>query len=86
MTVPLSDNRYITESMKHYPIQCPYLLILAKRSHSIITDLYPILDEIKTWKNATIIALDVDHDMHMNNPELVAPIISEFMTKIITKL
>lgn len=83
---PMHDLRYIRETFKLYPITCPHLLILAKRSHKLITDLYPILEELKKCKKFTVITLDGGHDIHITNPELVAPHITEFLLVSESKL
>lgn len=83
---PLHDLGYIKETLRLFQISCPVLLIVAKQSPPILTDMQAVLSEIKTWKNVNVIFLDVGHDIHITHPEIVAPYISDFLLKLEAKL
>lgn len=73
------DYRYAIESMENNPITCPVLLVLAN-ANSALRDLFrPQLDVLRKWGNIIIERVNGGHDVHINNPENVVPIISQFL-------
>lgn len=85
MDPPLSFN-YIRETFKHFPVSCPYLIIIAKQSPLIISNMHPLLKDIEKWGNSKIVLLDNGHDVHINHPEIVASYITEFLLEMEGKL
>lgn len=83
---PMHDLRYVKESLRLFPINCPFLLLIARQSPPILTNMQAALPEIETWKNVKVVFLDVGHDVHMTHPEIVAPYINDFLLKIDGKL
>lgn len=83
---PLQDFRYVRETMRLFPITCPYLIIIAKQSPLVITDMNSLLDLIKKWGKITSVFLDAGHDVHLIHPELIAPHINDFLLKLESNL
>lgn len=75
---PVHDFRYILESMKEDPVTCPILIILGEQSITKV-HMKPLIQELKTWSNVFIEYVDGYHDVHNNNPDIVAPFINKFL-------
>lgn len=78
---PLHDLKYLKETLRLFPITCPYLLILCKKSSPKILKIDKALDEVENWRKVKVHWIDADHDVHMTDPEIVAPMISNFLLK-----
>lgn len=83
---PIHDVDYILEIFRLHPITCPYLLILCKKSPSSMPILKEELEEVKKWRKVTIKRIDAGHDVHLVDPEVIAPIIIEFLLESEAKL
>lgn len=83
---PLHDLEYVKETLRLFPITCPVLTIIAKKSPPILTDMQATLPVIEKWEKINIVILDVGHDVHMTNPEIVIPYINDFLLKIDSNL
>lgn len=83
---PLSSFSFIRETFKLFPVTCPYLVIVAKKSPPILSDMHPVIEEMDKWPRTKVILLDTGHDVHMNQPELIVSYITEFLLKIEGKL
>lgn len=82
---PMHDFRYILESLKEDPVTCPILIILGQQS--LTKDhMDPPIQELKTWKNVSIEYVDGYHDVHNNNPDIVAPFVNKFLSIQMAKL
>lgn len=68
-----------------FPVTCPYLLIMCKKSESI-TYAKSSIEEYKKLPNFTLQWVDAGHDVHMSDPEIIAPYITQFLTKPQAKL
>ncbi|KAF5303540.1 hypothetical protein FQR65_LT08141 [Abscondita terminalis] len=78
---------YVIRLFKKHNINCPVLFIFAKNSIPQMDYLIDILKVIKQSNyNCTIKELEGDHDIHINTPELVAPVINEYLNKFSSKL
>lgn len=82
---PLHDVNYVKTMLRIYPITCPYLLIMCKKS-SAMTFAKPIIEEYKKWKNFHFKLVDAEHDVHIAKPQMIAPYITNFLTKSDAKL
>lgn len=83
---PLHDLKYLKETLRLNPITCPYLLILCKKTSPQIPKIDKALEEVEKWRKVKIHWIDADHDVHMTDPERVAPIISNFLLESEAKL
>lgn len=82
---PLHDINYLQQILKIYPITCPYLLIMCKKS-SVMSFAEPVIEEYKKWKNFHFHLVDAEHDVHIAYPQLIAPRITTFLTLSEAKL
>nr|XP_023017660.1 serine hydrolase-like protein 2 isoform X1 [Leptinotarsa decemlineata] len=73
------DIRYIIETLKSNPLQCPVLFILGKKSTAQQVYLSSLIQYLKKQKNIRFKMVEGNHDVHNNNPERVAPHIVKFL-------
>lgn len=84
---PLYDDRYNTDVIRLYPVSCPYLFILCRKTASmLLSATLEALNEVEKWNKVKIQWVDGGHDVHMLNPKIVAPIISEFLLETPAKM
>lgn len=83
---PIHGVEYVEEILRIYPITCPYLLIFCKETSPIIPRIAQFMDVIKEWRKVKICWVDGGHDVHLTNPDLVAPIIAEFLLELESKI
>jgi pimeloyl-ACP methyl ester carboxylesterase len=75
---PLQEMKYIAATTEEFPVSCPYLIILARQSLTQL-QLKPLFEYLKKCKNVSIQEVEGHHDVHNNNPGIVAPHISKFL-------
>lgn len=78
---PWRDLRYTIETLKHFPVLCPVLMVLAKGSNIQYIYFAPIVKVLKKWKNVKIVHVEGYHDVHNDFPERVAPHVIPFLEK-----
>ncbi|XP_068907557.1 serine hydrolase-like protein 2 [Tenebrio molitor] len=76
---PLHDFRYILETLKKFPVTCPVLMVLGRDSELQQMYMKPITKFLKKYKNIMIKNVDGHHDVHNNEPEIVAPYVTKFL-------
>lgn len=84
--IPLYDHRYIIEVMRLYPITCPCLFIICRKSSVKWPQINIVLDEVEKWREVQVHWVDAGHDVHMTHPELVCSIIANILLKTEAKL
>lgn len=83
---PPMSLSYHKEVLKKYPICCPHLIILAKDSlvgKKVDKDLFKILKKNKNFRSKWV---EGQHDVHLEDPDIVAPLISTFLLRQNSKL
>jgi hypothetical protein len=83
---PFHDMRNILATTEMFPVTCPVLIILARQSWMYHLQMKPLFDHLKECKNVSIQEVEGFHDVHNNNPGVVASLISEFLLKQCGKL
>lgn len=78
---PPGSPEQAVELFKVYPVKCPVLIVLAKQNKVQLTYFRPVIKYLKTQKNVSIKWVDYGHDVHLTNPEVVAPFICDFLKK-----
>lgn len=79
-TYPLHDTDYLKEIIRLYPIKCPFLLIMCKKSKSL-QFAESAIEEHEKCQNFTLQWVDAGHDVHITDPEMIAPYITQFLMK-----
>jgi pimeloyl-ACP methyl ester carboxylesterase len=80
------DMRNILVTTEMFPVTCPILIILAHQSITHHLRIKPFFDHLKGCKNISVQEVEGSHDVHNNNPGVVAPHISKFLLKQSGKL
>lgn len=83
---PVHDYNYFIETWRFYPIMCPFLHVLCRESSGRWPWIDQTLDELKKWGKVKIHWVEAGHDVHMLDPEVVAPIIADFLKESEAKL
>ncbi|CAH1371224.1 hypothetical protein MTP99_012712 [Tenebrio molitor] len=83
---PFHDMRNILATTEMFPVTCPVLIILAHQSMTHHLRIKPFFDHLKGCKNISVQEVEGSHDVHNNNPGVVAPHISKFLLKQCGKL
>lgn len=83
---PQNDMRQLVGLFRKYPVTCPLLFVLGSESRFQYSYFQPILTELKKNKICIIKILDGNHNVHMNSPEVVGPIVHNFLVKRKNKL
>lgn len=82
-SLPL-DYNYMIKFLELHPINCPHLLVMASDGEGDFNK--NILKVFSKNKNHECHIVDGEHDVHLDNPERVAPIVSKFLLKRYSKL
>ncbi|KAF2905692.1 hypothetical protein ILUMI_00476 [Ignelater luminosus] len=83
----LFGKEFTTELIKQYPVMCPVLFVIANNSIPSAQYFRSFLKELWKHNNQCFLrTLDGNHDVHMNNPKIVAPIINAFLVYKSSKL
>ncbi|KAK5644211.1 hypothetical protein RI129_008056 [Pyrocoelia pectoralis] len=82
----LCSNEFIAKVVKKYPILCPALIVYSSDSDFQYYFLKDVIEEYKKSKNFSIVQVPGSHDVHNNNPDIVGPIITKFLTSVASKL
>lgn len=79
MELPL-DTRYIQSVLRENPVQIPVLLMITESTsiHPYFT-MKETLDVLGEFKNLKKVIVGGNHNVHLNEPEIVAPCINEFL-------
>lgn len=72
---------YLMENLYLNPVTPPYLLIYSTSRHDVIPIENKVIEEFRKFRNVQIHSIDGGHDVHLLQPEIVAPIISKFLLK-----
>ncbi|XP_066141388.1 serine hydrolase-like protein [Euwallacea fornicatus] len=83
---PVRDAKLAIKTLTNFPIMCPVLIIFAKDNYIQRYLMQPIIIFYKKQKNFTIKFISGHHDVHLNTPELVAPLVTKFMNEQKSKL
>lgn len=78
---PIHDSRYAIDVFKAAPVRFPVLMVIAKKNKLQLKFLLPILKYIEGQKNFVRKYVDYHHDVHLTHPEIVAPLVTEFLLK-----
>lgn len=78
---PPGGPEVIIKLLKTYPVRCPVLVIIAKQNKMQLIYFRDVLKYIRTQKNFLLKPVDYGHDVHLTNPEVVAPFICDFLRK-----
>nr|CAH7740696.1 unnamed protein product [Callosobruchus chinensis] len=73
---PTVDLRYVVDAYKHAPLHCPTLIILAKES-LLNKHLERLTKSLA--KNVVFKLVEGKHDVHNDQPEVVAPLVEKFL-------
>lgn len=84
--IPLHDDKYLRETMRLYPILCPCLFIVCRKSSDKLPKINTFLDEVEKWKKVKVHWIDAEHDVHITDPELVSSVIADFLLDTEAKL
>ncbi|KAJ3658681.1 hypothetical protein Zmor_010406 [Zophobas morio] len=76
---PIHDFRYIIDTLKKFPVTCPVLMLLGRDSELQQMYMKPVTKFLQRYRNIRIKQVDGTHDVHNNNPEIVAPYVSKFL-------
>lgn len=79
---PIHDSRYSVELVKTYPILCPMLVIVDSAHDILLKQFMPVLKEYEKQQNVTVNYIPANHDMHINIPHVIAPLISDLFNKV----
>lgn len=82
----LIDMKHMKIFMKTERIKCPLLIILAEDSLEIWNYFKPILKEMKKYKKCLVKVVEGDHNVHINNAQLIATLINKFVIDPKSKL
>ncbi|KAK5644229.1 hypothetical protein RI129_008074 [Pyrocoelia pectoralis] len=84
---PLFDINFIIQMLHHYKITCPFLFIYTKETKERYSDYcHAMIEAFKHMERCKIEEISESHDVHLNVPETVAPIISNFLQEVDSKL
>lgn len=75
---------FMLQLLKTNPIRCPMLVLLAEEGEGLGNE--EVLKEFAKNKDCTIRLIEGRHDVHMDQPERVAPIITDFLINCTSKL
>lgn len=78
---PLHGFTYSVQCSKRFPVLCPILIVVAADNEFQRTFMKPIAEAFQNEANITIKYVKGHHDVHNQNPELVAPHVVEFLIK-----
>lgn len=84
--VPTNDINYLKNTIRLHPITCPYLFIGCEQSLTKSPIVQTILREVQELEKMKIQYVNGGHDVHMLNPQLVAPVITQFLLQSEAKL
>ncbi|KAG5892195.1 hypothetical protein JTB14_012931 [Gonioctena quinquepunctata] len=73
------DFRYVMDTMKSDPVNCPILIILGKESKAQRVYMRSMIQFFQKWKNVTLKMVGGGHDVHNEYPERVVPYIVKFL-------
>ncbi|KAB0798789.1 hypothetical protein PPYR_06669 [Photinus pyralis] len=82
----MTSFEYLGEIVNKYPLVCPVLIIYCSDSDFQYYVLKSVVNEYQKCKNISIVQVHGSHDVHNNTPEIVAPLVSTFLTSIASKL
>ncbi|GLV33095.1 uncharacterized protein CBL_10442 [Carabus blaptoides fortunei] len=85
IAAPMSLS-YFASLLKHHPIKCPHLSIIVSESATFKQIAKESFDQLRENKNFEEIVVEGHHDVHVEHPDRVAPIISAFLVKQHSKL
>lgn len=77
---------YDVELLRYNPVTCPHLVIIAEDSSIIKKVSRPLLKVLERNKKYVFRVVKGNHDVHLENPERVAPIVTKFLEKNFSKL
>lgn len=70
----------MVQLIKNNPVKCPHLIVLATETPQL-NYFRPVVKALKdTNKNFSLKIVQGSHDVHNENPERVAPLVSKFLT------
>lgn len=69
-----------------YPIKCPHLIIFSQNSQMTLLAYTKLLQEYRKNKNFELHIVKGNHECHLQYPENVAPIVTDFLNKHQCKL
>lgn len=80
-------NHFINELIQEYPITCPILFIIGIDSIPTLPYFKGFLKKLQKENNKCFIRkVQCNHDMHMNQPQVIAPLINAFLIYSNSKL
>lgn len=82
----MASFEYLGDVVNKYPLVCPVLIIYCSDSDFQCYLLKSVINEYKKCKNVSIVQVPGSHDVHNNNPEIVTPLVSKFLTNVASKL
>lgn len=83
---PLYNFDYLMQNLYVNPVTSPYLLIYSTSKYDEIPIAKKMIKEFKKLGNMKFHFVDGGHDVHLLQPEIVAPIISTFLLSYGAKL
>ncbi|XP_017781168.1 PREDICTED: serine hydrolase-like protein [Nicrophorus vespilloides] len=83
---PVFDFRYLSDFIKKHPVLCPVLIVLSTESDGQNIYFKRIINQLKSYKNIKIKLVAGNHDVHNENPERIAPLVTEFLLRENSKL
>lgn len=84
---PVTDERYAIDVLKLLPLQCPVLVILARENLYQKKLMTMVIKYFEKQSNIIVKKVPKHHNVHLTNPEIVAPFVNKFLTdKVKSKL
>ncbi|XP_066254111.1 serine hydrolase-like protein [Euwallacea similis] len=81
-----NDINYAIKTLKSFPVMCPVLIIFAKDNYMQRYLMQSMITFYKRQKNFTMKMIPGNHDVHLDKPELVAPLVTKFLNEQKSKL
>lgn len=76
---PIHDIKYAIETLKECPLKCPVLIVFGLDNPGQRRIQRSIINHLKKQKNVTVKYIPGHHDIHLTDPEKVAPIVLDFL-------